>query len=327
MMVFTWFTTSAQKDNEFKTTEKPKIDTTIKKSGILGKILNPELLENAKKVKKAIENPNETFNTEKNKIINKVTDKAKELKKELNITDLGLKSASKKEKIKIKKAPKDEYEGIKIERRLAQSGTGNRKIIEEINIVKSGNIEPSIYPKEIWWYDYKLGKIVNSVIQDKEYAQICHGPYKKYINDELVEEGFFYVGSKHGRWEEYTTDFSLLKKEKYKYGFYAESHFSYYDKAENKYKEVIPKIFGKVTGDYRSYYEGGQLKEEGRMDDSTKVGRWREYHQFGSGGRLKKETLYAKDKFDNTAPFVVQERNTKGEVTYDGTKQNKKKEK
>ncbi|MBP6409514.1 MAG: hypothetical protein KA313_00275 [Pseudarcicella sp.] len=327
LITFAWFSAKAQSDSEFKTKEKPKIDTTIKKNGILGKIVNPELLESAKKAKKIIEKPKEAFNTEKDKIIAKATDKTTELKKELGITDLGLKSATKKEKVKQKKTPKDEYEGIKIERRLGQNGTGNRKSLEEINVLKSDDYEPSVYAREVWWYDYKLGKIVNSAIKDKEYAQICHGPYKRYLNDELVEEGFFYLGAKHGRWEEYNSDYILLKKERYKYGFYADSHFSFYDKAETKYKEVIPKIYGKVTGDYRSFYEGGQLKEEGRMDDSVKVGRWREYHQFGTGGRLKKETLYGKDKFDKTLPSVVQERNNKGEVIYDGTKQTKKKEK
>jgi antitoxin component YwqK of YwqJK toxin-antitoxin module len=85
-----------------------------------------------------------------------------------------------------------------------------------------------------------------------------------------------------------------LSKDKYKNGFPAESHFSYYDKEQKKLKEVIPVKFGKVTGEYRAFYDGGQLKEEGKFEDSIKVGRWREYHQFGAMGRLKKKRCIPK---------------------------------
>ena len=74
------------------------------------------------------------------------------------------------------------------------------------------------------------------------------------------------------------------------------------------------------------FYNAGQLKEEGKFDDSVKVGRWREYHQFGTGGRLKKETLYAKDKFDATPAEVLVERDDKGKIIYEAPKKVKKKE-
>ncbi|MFC0185046.1 hypothetical protein SAMN04515674_11549 [Pseudarcicella hirudinis] len=302
----------AQSD-EFKTKEKPKTDTSAKSKGFLGGLIQSDILDNLKK------NKDEAIRIKKG---------VADLYSDITSTDLGLKIKQKKSKAKTRKVPKDEYEGIKMERRIGSYGNGNRATVEEINVLKYTDDEKRVspYAKEIWWYDYKLARIVNTPVKDKNYAQICHGPYRKYINDELVEEGFFYAGAKDGRWETYNQEYILLNKQKYKRGQPADARISYYDKEETKIKEVIPVNFGKITGDYRAFYEEGQLQEEGRFDDSVKVGKWREYHQFGVGGRLKKEVQYGKDKFDKSEPFVLQERDTKGKITYEAPKAKKKEE-
>jgi hypothetical protein len=46
------------------------------------------------------------------------------------------------------------------------------------------------------------------------------------------------------------------------------------------------------------------------------VGRWREYHEVGSGGRLKKEWRYGKDKFDTTEPILIQERDQQSKIIF-----------
>jgi len=301
-------------NEDFKTNAKPQTDTSAKKKGgILGGLIQSDLLDNLKNAKKNIKENQDEFK--------RLETDAGDL-----AADLGLKINKSKKKNKGKKKPKDEYEGIKFELRIGEYGSGTRLTFEEIHVLRNPDeAEPSIYAKEIWWYDPKLRKITNVPRKDKDYGEVCHGPYKKYVNDELIEEGFFYVGVKDGRWETYNQQYILQSKEKYKKGFLADARISYYDKAETKIKEVIPVRFNKVTGDYRSFYEGGQLKEEGKFDDSVKVGRWREYHQFGSMGRLKKETLYAKDKFDIFEPVVLQERDAQGKLIYEAPKQVKKK--
>ncbi len=311
---FAFRITFAQTD-EFKTKAKPKTDSSAKKKGgLLGGLIQSDILDNVKNAKKSIDDNKEEFK----KLGNDV---------DALTADLGLKIHKSKKKSKAKKKPKDEYENIKFEIRIGEYGSGVRLTVEEIHVLRNPDeAEPSIYAKEIWWYDPKLRRVTNVPRKDKNYGEICHGPYKKYVNDELVEEGSFYVGVKDGRWETYNQDYILLSKEKYKRGFLADSKVSYYDKAETKIKEVIPVRFNKVTGDYRSFYEGGQLKEEGKFDDSIKVGRWREYHQFGAMGRLKKETLYAKDKFDNSEAVVLQERDNKGKIIYEAPKAKKKPE-
>ncbi|MEA5457857.1 hypothetical protein VB796_02340 [Arcicella sp. LKC2W] len=314
--------TSLAQSDEFKTTAKPQTDTSAKKkAGLLGGLIQTDILDNIKNAKKTIKDVKEDIKNNKEEF--------KRLKGEAGdlSADLGLKIGKSKKKAKVKKKPKDEYEDIKFELRIGEYGSGTRLTVEEINVLRNPDeAEPSIYAKEIWWYDPKLRRVTNVPRKDKDYGEVCHGPYKKYVNDELVEEGSFYVGVKDGRWETYTQDYLLLSKEKYKDGFLADSKFFYYDKEQVKIKEVIPVKFNKVTGEYRSFYDGGQLKEEGKFDDSVKVGRWREYHQFGSQGRLKKETMYAKDKFDKSEPEILVERDTKGKIIYEAPKKAKKKD-
>lgn len=306
---------SFAQNDEFKTNAKPKTDTSAKKKGgILGGLIQSDLLDNVKNAKKTLKDNQDEFK--------RLSSDASDL-----TADLGLKINKSKKKSKVKKQPKDSYEDIKFELRIGEYGSGTRLTVEEIHVLRNPDeAEPSIYAKEIWWYDPKLRRVTNVPRKDKNYGEVCHGPYKKYVNDELVEEGFFYVGVKDGRWETYNQEYILLTKEKYKKGFFADSKISYYDKAETKIKEVVPVKYNKVTGEYRSFYEGGQLKEEGKFDDSVKIGRWREYHQFGAMGRLKKETLYPKDKFDTSETVVLQERDNKGKIIYEAPKAKKKRE-
>jgi antitoxin component YwqK of YwqJK toxin-antitoxin module len=329
IMVFLLIGSSAfaQVTDEFKTTAKPKTDTTAKKRKILGDLIQTDILDNVKNAKKAIKDVKEDFKDAKGKI-KKAKDSLTSIASDVGL-DLGLRTKTAKAKYKPKKTPKDEFEGIKFERRIGEYGNGNRLTIEEISVLKyTDDEEVSPYAKEIWWYDPKLRKVTNAGRKDPEYGELCHGPYKKYIGDFLVEEGAFNMGTKHGRWEKYapTEDFTLIEKVKYKNGFLADSKFKFYDKEETKIEEVIPVVYGKVSGEYRIFYKSGNIKEEGRLDDSVKVGRWREYHEFGTGGKLKKETLFAKDKFDKTEPILLQERDDKGKLIYEAPKEKKKKD-
>jgi len=132
----------------------------------------------------------------------------------------------------------------------------------------------------------------------------------------LVEEGFFYQGGKDGRWEKYGTENELLDKISYQKGFPKESTINYYDAEKQKIKEVIPRVYGKVRGQYLSFFPNGLLAEEGKLDDSVKVGRWREFHEKGASGRLKKEWRFGKDKFEDFKPVLIQERDNQAKVIY-----------
>jgi antitoxin component YwqK of YwqJK toxin-antitoxin module len=123
------------------------------------------------------------------------------------------------------------------------------------------------------------------------------------------------MGAKDGRWETYDAEGLLLSKNYFDRGFPTGSAISYFDAEKKKIKEVIPSLYGKITGQYLLFYASGNVAIEGKLDDNVRVGRWREFYEFGTGGRLKKEIRYGKDKFEVIEPILVQERDEKGKIT------------
>ena len=304
ILLISSFSVIAQNKAVF-TDKKPLIDTSVKSKGWFGGRLETGVEKQIDDVKKL---KNESADWKK---------ESKAFLDEMGLNNLGSKSAKLAKKIKKKIVLKDEYEGIKTERRLGQYGSGNRATYEEINVVKYVEDEAiSPYNQEIWWFDAAQSRIVNSSLKDNKTAQICHGPFKRFVNQVLVEQGFFYMGAKDGRWENYGPEFELENKQYFKRGFPAESIISYYDAEKKKIKEVIPRVYGKISGQYLSFFPNGLVKEEGKMDDSVKIGRWREFHEKGIGGRLKKEWRYGKDKFDNQDGILIQERDSQSKIIY-----------
>ena len=246
--------------------------------------------------------------------------------------DLGLKlktSRRKNRKKKVNNFLRNDYEGIAVTRISNRLGSGDNVTVEDFFVLKTYQ-QPSPLVRDVYWFDYRAHRILATPIKDKNYAQILHGPYRRFKGERLEEEGFYYLGAKHGRWEKYGRDpdgdEGLIDKQVYDKGFPGESVITYYDDAHTKVKEIVPKMFGKYTGLYRSFYEGGQLKEEGEMDDSVKVKIWREYYQFGSGRRTKKDTQYGRTKYEETEPLVLREYDNKGKLIYEYKGKAKKEE-
>ena len=289
-------------NNAITSNKKPVIDTTVKSKGILGGRLSTGLEGSVDKIKQ------ESAEWKK---------ESRAFIEELGIKDIGVKASIASRKIKKKLVAKDEYANIKTDRRLGQYGSGNRSTVEEINVVKFVEDESlSTYAQEIWWFDPNQSRIVNSSIKDNKTAQICHGPFKKIVNNVIVEQGFFYMGTKDGRWETFGPENELETKVYYERGFLAGSIITYHDDAKKKIKQVVPNFYGKTRGNYFSFYPSSNLKEDGKFDDSIRIGRWREYYEFGTGGRLKKEWRYGKDKFDASEPILMVERDSQGKIIY-----------
>lgn len=248
-------------------------------------------------------------------------EKAEKFKSE-TLPELGLKVKKVKEEVK-KAIKKNEYEGIKMEKRIAVFGNGARQTTEEFNILDD-EAEISMYARDIRWYDPDMQRTTTNPIKDWENVTILHGPYKRFVADELVEEGFFYLGTKHGRWESYGKDvdgdIALLDKQYFSKGNPAASKITYYDEAKTKIKEIIPIVYGKQSGSYFAYYPSGNLQAEGHYDEGEKVGKWIEYYEFGQSGRRKKETQYQKDKYDEGfESFVIREYDNNGKLTFENT--------
>lgn len=241
------------------------------------------------------------------------------------IPDLGLKAkefksrhSERRRKAKKGRLARVQYEDVPMQQVQIKFGSGDRATIEEFHVLKE--YKPmSPYVRDIRWYDSKAKKLSSSVVKDKEHTLPLHGPYKRYVAGNLMEEGYYYMGTKDGRWVRYDAKYNLLDKAHWYRGFPADSRITYYDSAHTKIKEVIPIQFNMVDGDYFSFYDEGQLMTFGKYDGGEKTGRWIEYYQYRR--QRKKETQYPKSRWDEEfEPFVLREWDDKGKLLYDYTK-------
>jgi hypothetical protein len=238
---------------------------------------------------------------------------------------------------KKKKLKRKVYYGYKTKKSFTKTGYGASEVTEIFHYVKVWQ-DPSPYVKEIYWFDVKHLKITESKRYDPLTSKLLHGPYKKMLGGEVIEEGIFYLGTKHGRWVSYDrpkdyefrsgdkdhnetidgektlvegTDTLInyqlvLTKENYNRGWPKHAQSFYYDAAKTLLKEVIPyNEKGKMTGEYYSFFKDGNIHLHGHYINGSKVGVWIEYHVIGGKNRHFKEIKY---------PDFPEEKEPKGEV-------------
>lgn len=221
-------------------------------------------------------------------------------------------------KKKKKKLNPKIYYGIKTKRGFARTGYGDQALVELFHFLKDKDyVEPDPYCRDFYWYDFKKKKIVNSLKARQGYSGVMHGHYVKKLGEQVVEEGYFYKGMKHGRWVKYNRHDILLDKEIYWKGFPKESRLAYYDFKRNRLMEVIPVHFGEREGEYFAYHSDGKLAATGVYRFDHKVGLWREYY---NNQRIKREVQYPEDPFDETPPVILKEWDREGNVIYDRKK-------
>lgn len=243
--------------------------------------------------------------------------KVKQLKKKKEEFKEALREAKKK------RAAKTDYEGIGITRMINKIGSGDRTVEEEFYVLKQYQ-KPNAQLRDFYWYDEKGNRVTSAVPKDREQAEILilHGPYKRFANGNLTDEGFYYLGAKDGRWEKYDNNFMLVDKAKWNRGFPAEARITYYDSAHTKVKEVMPVEYGKIKGTYLAYHENGRLAEEGKYDNGLKVGRWTEYYPNTVRQFRRKLTQYGRDRWEEGfEPYVISEWDEKGKMTYERPKE------
>lgn len=221
-------------------------------------------------------------------------------------------------KKKKKKNPKIYY-GIKAKRGFAKQGFGSRTVVELFYYLKDKDyVGSDPYARDFYWYNFKKKKIVNSTRVNRDNAGVLHGHYTKKMGDQVIEEGYFYKGMKHGRWVRYNRHDILQDKETYWKGWPKESRLAYYDFERNKLKEMIPVHYGEKDGEYFAYHPNGNLAVVGHYKFDHRVGIWREYYD---NSRVKREVKYPLEPFDfNTKPLIMKEWDREGNVIYDRKK-------
>jgi len=229
--------------------------------------------------------------------------------------DLEAEEEEEETKVKKKKRKKKVFYGIKTKKGYTRQVSGNEVIIEFFHYLKVPQ-HPDPYVRDIYWYDFKRRKIFNSHKIDPKYGVILHGPYKKAVGEQVLEEGIFYIGSKHGRWIHHNKDDILITKDKYYKGWPKESKVAYYDRDRKQLQEVIPVEHGEREGFYYYFHENGSIAAMGEFKFDAKVGIWNEF--YDAKNRRKRQIQYPIDPFDHEfRPFIIREWNKYGKIIYD----------
>lgn len=217
-------------------------------------------------------------------------------------------------KQKKKKKKKKVFFGIKTRKGFTRDQRGGDILWEQFYTLKEYE-EPPEYARDFYWYDSKKKVIKNSLRVNKKYANVLHGPYKKMLGDQIVEEGWFYKGMKHRRWVRHNRHDILQEKTYWWKGWPQESRLAYYDFQKSKLKEVIPVHYGEKEGEYWAFHEDGTIAVHGDYKHDHRVGLWQEYYD---GMRLKREVIYPKDPFNfKFNPYISKEWDRKGDIIYD----------
>ncbi len=220
---------------------------------------------------------------------------------------------------KKKKKKKKVYYGLKTRKGFARKGVGSKATLELFNTLKVPQ-KPDPYVRDIYYYDTERRQIRKTRKYDPRKGPLLHGPYSKKIGGITLEEGIFYIGTKHGRWIRKDKKDILIDKEKYYKGWPKESRVSYYDAKRTKIKEIIPIEYGKKEGYYYYFSPTGVIAIAGEFRYGNKVGKWSSFYTNRRGRKIR-EIQYRKDPFnDKFKPYILREWNSKGKQIYDFAK-------
>ncbi len=225
-------------------------------------------------------------------------------------------------KKKKRKKNKREFLGYRVKRGYTKYGSGNNTTIETFYYLPK-YIEPSKYAPAKYYFNTRRKRIYKASTIDPKVARILHGPYKKMIGKKVVAEGYFYVGTRHLRWENYNRDFILLNKNHYEKGFPRDAIINYYDADRTKIKEVIPYAEGKLNGDYVMFHESGLRAWEGQYEDGKKVGIWIEYWPFRNRKHYEYQYPETSDS-EQFEPFLYREWDRQNNIIYERGKLDKR---
>lgn len=214
------------------------------------------------------------------------------------------------------------YYGIKTRKAYTKVVKNKKRTFELFHVLAKPQ-DPSPYNlTHLHWFHKQKRKIFIGPIPDKEakFAKILHGPYRRTFDGKTVEEGIYYMGAKHGRWENYgaTTDQILNDKIKWYKGFPKESDITYYDVEQTQFKEVTPVVDGERHGEYYFFNSQGQVLIYGKYEYNRKIGIWLEYWEGTKKKTIKTKTQYPESSFvPQFEGYVMQRMDAKGNVIYD----------
>ncbi|MFY0688934.1 MAG: hypothetical protein JXQ90_17320 [Cyclobacteriaceae bacterium] len=178
---------------------------------------------------------------------------------------------------------------------------------------------PGEFDKDFYYYDKKKRKIVNSTsVADPTKVGVMHGHYLKKVGEQIVEEGYFYKGKKHGRWVRLNESDILMDKNIYWKGWPQQSLLSFYDPQKTQLREVIPVKFGERDGVYYAFHANGNVAATGLYKYNMRIGTWREFYP---NAKPKREITYPQEPFENRSTIkITREWARDGRIIHDLTR-------
>lgn len=215
---------------------------------------------------------------------------------------------------KKKKRKRKTFYGIKTKKAFTRKGFGEKMTVELFYVLKKPD-KPSGFARDIYFYDFARREIIRSSKFDPKKGVLLHGPYRRLVGPDLVEEGIFFKGTKHGRWMRYNRQDLVEDKSKYYKGWPKESIVTYYDPVERKHlKEITPIEYGEKDGYYYLLHENGSVAVQGEYQWNVKVGDWIENYP---NGKRKRVIAYSKEPFDKDyRPYIRKEWDETGKEIY-----------
>ena len=212
---------------------------------------------------------------------------------------------------------KNVFFGLKTRREYTVAHAKGRTVIEDFYILPDPvAVDP--YVLAIYRHDRDRQRVVRVRPGNNRASRVLHGPYKKLIDDKLVEEGMYFYGTKHQRWVKLTRQNKLLSKAHYHKGWYRDSQIDYYDGAgKERIKSVMPIQYGKKEGTFIQFHSSGKIAVRGRYEFDKKVGIWEEFYDLPGTFIVKREIQYAPDPFQKDfKSFIRKEFNKRGQEIY-----------
>ncbi|MBC7447143.1 MAG: hypothetical protein H7330_03725 [Hymenobacteraceae bacterium] len=248
---------------------------------------------------------------------------ADKLAKDKQQSKTELKALARKAGSAAKKLKGKRFLGKRIKKGYARSGSGKKAIIEKFYYLPRYEA-PDPYAPAKFYYHKKRRKIFKTAVIDPNVALILHGPYEKRQGTTILESGYFYLGTKHLRWERYAAkDNILLSKYHWEKGFLRDARITYYENSRSKIREVLPYYQGQLEGDYVRFLANGQLDWTGQFQAGQPVGVWTSY--WGFKNRRHAQWQYPVSAFvAQTEQELLREYNRSGTLIYEKGKLDKR---
>ncbi len=219
-------------------------------------------------------------------------------------------------KAKKKKAKKNIWFGVKTRKGLTRRDIRDTEIFEFFNYTDAER-NPDPYIRDVYWFD-PSEKAIKKEGFTKGKGYLLHGPYERVINEEVVESGMFYYGTKHKTWMLFDSKNVLQDKNHFSEGWPEESRVKYHNRSSNVIQEIIPVQYGLEEGNYYYFYEDAQVAVTGEYEFGEKVGLWTEYWDNNNTKAVRKrEIQYQEEAYTkNFRPYIRAEWDKEGNLIY-----------